>query len=356
MKQYIIIAPKNSRRIQFWKSALQKELICISYIDIIHANFSLSKNNSYQIRLESAGEDIETYKQILLLGCKNESQREEIRNTTFHFGQISNFNLWYKGWCMLLRTIKNLENSYTISFINDPLEIVAVFNKSKTAKHLYNEGVSVPPYLNCNSYSDLKQKMLQQQIHQVFLKPKAGSSASGVMAFRYKNENHLHLYTAIAIKDDLLFNSLKLKHYKTESSIDRIWSNIPFDSLHVELWLPKYKYENLHIDFRVVVINGTAEFIVPRGSNHTITNLHLGNKKLELEKLELDSETIEKIKSIAEKAMSCYPKLFYAGVDVLLTPKKQVYVLEINAFGDMLLNIKNAQNLTTHEQCALLLK
>ena len=355
MKKHIIIAPKNSRRIQFWKSALQKELICISYIDIIHNDFLLSKDISYQIRIESAGEDIETYKEILLLGCKNDSEKDKIKSTSFNFGQVSNFNLWYKGWSILLQKIKNLENDYSISFINDPLEILAVFNKSETIKHLQNKGISVPTSLYCTSYSDLKEKMLQKQIHQVFLKPKAGSSASGVMAFRYRNEKKLHLYTTITAKDGVLFNSLKLKHYNTESSIDNIWSKIPFDSLQVELWLPKYKHENLNIDFRVVVINGKAEFIVPRGSKHTITNLHLGNEKLQLEQLNLDSETVEKIKSIAEKAMSCYPKLFYAGVDVLLTPKKDVYVLEINAFGDMLLNITNDQNLTTHEQCALLL-
>ncbi len=94
--------------------------------------------------------------------------------------------------------------------------------------------------------------MLEKQIHQVFLKPKAGSSASGVMAFRYRNEKSLHLYTTIDLKDDALFNSLKLKHYNTENSIHQIWSKIPFKSLHVELWLPKYKEEKLNIDFKNV--------------------------------------------------------------------------------------------------------
>lgn len=356
MEQHIIIAPKNSRRIQFWKLALQKELISITYIDIINKKVLLSEKTRYRIRLESPGEDIETYKQILLLACDTELQREEIKNRTFNFGQVSDFQLWYKGWSLLLQRIKNLENIHNITFINDPLEILTVFNKSETIKHLKNNGVTVPLQLNCNSYSHLKQTMLEKQIHQVFLKPKAGSSASGIMAFRYRNEKSLHLYTTIDLKDDTLFNSLKLKHYNTENRIHQIWSKIPFKSLHVELWLPKYKEEKLNIDFRVVVINGKSEFVVPRGSTHTITNLHLGNEKLDLNKLNLDSNTITKIKKIAERAMRCYPKLFYAGVDVLLTPKKQVYVLEINAFGDMLLNITNTNNHTTHEQCALLLK
>ncbi|TCI93618.1 STM4014 family protein [Tenacibaculum sp. M341] len=356
MEQHIIIAPKNSRRIQFWKSALQKELISISYIDIINHNFSLSKHTKYCIRLESAGEDFETYQQILLLACSNETERNIVLNKTFLFGQIADFNLWLKGWEVLLTSIKHLEKQYQITFINDPLDILAVFDKSKTTKHLHTNGVAVPPHLTCNSYSHLKQIMQQQQIHQVFLKPKAGSSASGVMAFRYKDEKNIQLHTTIDLKEHHLFNSLKLKRYHTEKSINNIWNKIPFNSLHIELWLPKFKHQNLNIDFRVVVINGKAEFIVPRGSKHTITNLHLGNEKLNLDSLNLTTDTIHKIKTIAEQAMSCYPKLFYAGVDVLLTPKKQVYVLEINAFGDMLLNITNKNNLTTHEQCALFFK
>ncbi len=355
MKQHVIIAPKNSRRVQFWESALKKELICITYSSIINNSFSLSDQVEYYVRLESSGEDFETYKQILLLACDNDIQREVVQNKTFYFGEISDFYLWYKGWSILLKRIKGLEKSYKITFINDPLEVLEVFDKSKAIEKLRVNGVSVPPSLSCKSYTELKKIMLTKHIHQVFLKPKSGSSASGIMAFRYKDKRNLHLYTTIDLKEDIIYNSLKLKYYRTQKDIESIWSKIPFESLHVEWWLPKLKHENLNVDFRVVVINGKSEFIVPRGSNHTITNLHLGNKKLKLENLNLDSNSVKKIKTIAEKAMRCYPKLFYAGVDVLLTPKKQVYVLEINAFGDMLLGIKNKDGYSTHELCALLL-
>ena len=48
--------------------------------------------------------------------------------------------------------------------------------------------------------------------------------------------------------------------------------------------------------------------------------------------------------------MQCFPNLHYAGVDVLLSKKGKVFILEINPFGDLLLNIVNKNNNTTYEQ------
>lgn len=98
------------------------------------------------------------------------------------------------------------------------------------------------------------------------------------------------------------------------------------------------------------MINNKVEFIVPRGSRSPITNLHSGNHKLKIKDLNLSQEIIDKIKQETLKAMQCFPQLYYAGVDVLLSKNAQVFILEINPFGDLLLNITNQNNNTTYEQ------
>ena len=57
-----------------------------------------------------------------------------------------------------------------------------------------------------------------------------------------------------------------------------------------------------------------------------------------------------KIENAALEAMKCFPGLHYTGVDILLSTTSKVYVLEINPFGDLLLDIVNSNNNTTYQQ------
>ena len=85
-------------------------------------------------------------------------------------------------------------------------------------------------------------------------------------------------------------------------------------------------------------------------SNHFITNLHLGNEKGSIEELEIawGEAVIVAAKALAVEAVRIIGGLFYAGVDVAISNRNIPYVLEVNAFGDMLLNIYQ-NGLTTYE-------
>lgn len=75
-----------------------------------------------------------------------------------------------------------------------------------------------------------------------------------------------------------------------------------------------------------------------------ITNLHLGNQRGDPDKLmkQMNSSSNpncwNEIKETCEKVASeCFPMSFYMGLDVLVTPDfKKHYILEVNAFGDLL--------------------
>ena len=44
----------------------------------------------------------------------------------------------------------------------------------------------------------------------------------------------------------------------------------------------------------------------------------------------------------AEHAMTCFPRSLYGGVDVLIDAHKRLaHVLEVNAFGDLLPNVRH---------------
>ena len=74
-----------------------------------------------------------------------------------------------------------------------------------------------------------------------------------------------------------------------------------------------------------------------------MTNLHLGNPRGDAAAL-LDSvgpETWEEAKAVCESAAAQFPGSLYAGVDLLIAPRRsrsraRHAILEINAFGDLL--------------------
>ncbi len=347
--KHLIIAPKESRRAKFWIQLLEQNNLSylhLSYLDIISDYFSLEKDIQYIVRLESAGEDFETYQSIIHFEKNATNQILAKEN----FGELSNFESWYIGWEKVLKKIKDLENIFQLKFINEPLDIALAFNKKATQKLLLENKVSCPEILTSTSYESLISEMKAKKIAQVFIKPIAGSSASGIMAFRYFDSEKQKAYSTVKKKNGNFYNSLKVQTYETKEAIKEVFNEIAKSELQIERWVPKWQFNKMNVDFRVVVINKKVEFIVPRGSRSPITNLHLGNQKLKLEDLNLSSEIIEKIKQIALETMLCFPGLHYAGIDVLLSKKAKVYVLEVNPFGDMLLNIVNEKGNTTYEQ------
>lgn len=346
---HLIIAPKISRRAMFWKEVLEQNnlrYLHVSYVDIMQDNFTLDSEIKYVVRLESAGEDFETYKAIVSFS----NAKEKPTLIEEDFGLISNFKNWYIGWGKLLIKIKNIENDFHLNFINNPEDIALTFDKKLTQNLLIANSINCPEVLNSSNYDELLAEMKSKKIHQVFIKPSAGSSASGIIALRSNGAEKQIAYSTIKKNNNKYYNSLKIQVYNKPNEIKELFNEMNTYPLQIERWIPKWQFNKMNVDFRVVVINKKVEFIVPRGSRQAITNLHLGNQKLKKEDLNLSEEIIKKIEQAAIKTMTCFPGLHYAGIDILLSKKGKVYVLEVNSFGDMLLKIVNKKLKTTYEQ------
>ena len=238
--------------------------------------------------------------------------------------------------------------------MNSPAAIQLVFHKLNTQQLLTAKGIRTPRIFieKVSDYDTLITELEERKINQVFIKPYHGSSASGVMAFRQSKGRQV-LYTTISLQTNgQLYNHLQLQRYTSITDIKSIVNTMIPTRLLAEEWIRKKRFQEKSVDFRILVIHGKAIFVVPRMSEHFITNLHLGNEKgniLAVEK-EWGKSLIEAAKSLAVQAVEKINNLFYAGVDVAISNNGKPYVLEINAFGDMLLNIyRNNKNAYEYE-------
>ena len=140
------------------------------------------------------------------------------------------------------------------------------------------------------------------------------------------------------------FNSLKIRHYRDEFSIRNIINYLFSIGAYCEPWIPKARVGNLSYDLRIMTIGSAPSFSLARMSKQPITNLHLGNQRCDIHALGLLSDDIDNINHTISKAALCFPETTTIGWDLLLTAKnKTPYIIEGNAFGDLILDAYNEQ-------------
>lgn len=348
--QFITIGFTNSRRVKFWENALQQKNCkheLITYEQVLKNNLPKITEPT-TLRITSPGEDFNIHKKLLALGGYLNAN-----DLVFHKGLIYPNNYWYKGWCIVLERIASfIEENPLLKVMNSPAAIQLVFHKLNTQKFLAENSIRTPQLIigKISDYDALITELEERNINQVFIKPYHGSSASGVMAFRQSKGRQV-LYTTISLQaNGQLYNHLQLQKYTSIADIKTIINTMIPTGLLVEKWIRKKRFQEKSIDFRILIIRGKAIFIVPRMSQHFITNLHLGNEKGDITAVEKEwgKPLIEAAKSLAVQAVKKINNLFYAGVDVAISNNGAPYLLEINAFGDMLLNI-NRNNKNTYE-------
>jgi glutathione synthase/RimK-type ligase-like ATP-grasp enzyme len=227
--------------------------------------------------------------------------------------------------------------------MNSTADIRMMFDKRACQHYLQQQGIPVPVILPVvQDYQSLLAVMEEQRIMRVFVKPAHASSASGVVAFR-RNGRHLQAITSAEIDRSSgelqLFNSLRVRAYSTETDITALIDTILAGHAQVEEWLPKAALEERYFDVRVLVIAGVARHTVIRTSKQIITNLHLGNKRGDMQVFihTFGEQKMQEIRQLAEQTAACFSGSLYMGVDIMLSAnRKDLYVLEVNAFGDLL--------------------
>ena len=290
------------------------------------------------IKIESAGEDDHVQMQQIALGDGPVSSDKPI----IEYGELAFLSQAYRGFC---RQLEALEMN-GLHFFNPPADIKTMFDKWACHKRFDLAGVPRPrSFLAPSNVDEFFESVNQTESGRLFLKPLHGSSASGVLAFRWQGKKQ-QIITPLEIHRSAdgvvrFFNSLRIRSYLELGDIKEILRHLLPHGMIAEQWLRKVHYKNKNVDARLVVIGGEACHFIARKNRHPMTNLHLGSERVTEVQFAsaFGQSAVNVCRDAAEQAAACFPDSLYCGVDILLTPDLNPVVLEVNAFGDLLPNV-----------------
>ena len=256
-----------------------------------------------------------------------------------HPARVGGGARWYRTFTAALRRVAAAASASGARLVGDVEEIGVMFDKRRSHARLLEAGVPVPPALpEIDGYAALRRRMTQAGVRSVFVKPAHGSSASGVVALSTA-PGRVRAVTSAARRPDGLFNSLRVRVYRSEDEVAALIDALAPDGLHVERWLPKAVIGGRRFDLRVVVIGGEPTHAVVRTSRHPMTNLHLGGARGDLDAVRrnLGEDRWKQAMDVCARAAACFPNSLMVGVDLLVDARwRRFEVGEVNAFGDLL--------------------
>jgi glutathione synthase/RimK-type ligase-like ATP-grasp enzyme len=358
MLNFVLIANPETRRVQLFQQALERcglpPARSISYADLLACRCELAQFDSPDtiFRFDAPERSFEVDRGLIAAGAELEPEGRHQRISASaaaqlpeDLGRIWYQRQWYLGWCEYLKTwTANLQGR----ILNHPDDIIIMFDKVRCQQILAAAGIPIPSILSIDpndSKSKIAKLMDDRNIPRVFIKLAHGSSASGVVAYDRRNGSERAITTVERVVEGgelRFYNSRLIRQYRDADAIADIINFLAGESVQIETWLPKARLEGREFDVRVVVIGGKARQSVIRVGNSPMTNLHLGNDRREITDLPTGlSPTIwAEMLATCERAAACFPNTFYCGIDLLIAPNLQDhYIIEINAFGDLLQGI-----------------
>lgn len=346
--------PENRRVAAFSAAVLEAGLpapIVISWLELarsgVAAAFAHLDHTPAFVRIDSFGENAEVEAELLRLGLDDvrrtpasRIEAREIRDAVAERGRIVCPRQAHFGLLRLLGELQILFDARPEWVIlNPPATIAELFDKRKTSALYAEHGLRVPPAFAAQNLEELRALAAARNL---YLKLSCGSSASGLANYhrsspRAEAASREYLMTTIELEGDKFFNSLLVRRVDRPREVERIVNFILNEGAQVEASIPKARIDNYYFDLRVLVVDNSPAFTVMRQSRHPITNLHLGGRRGELSRL--PPEALEDAHRAAVSAAALH-EAQHVGVDVLLDAKDlQPYVLEANAFGDLLPNL-----------------
>jgi len=355
--RHVMLGNPENRRVLFFQNALVRNgappARLVSYRDLLDRVVPVDAlfEGADVLRIESPGEDFEVEKRLIargaehpeLDGCEQISSSAALELQPDR-GRLRYSRQWYLGFCMVLDDIQAGHRRHpSVALYNSPADIQMMFDKPTCQRHLQEGGLPVPDMLhNVLCYEDLVNRAREQDWNRVFVKLANGSSASGVVAL-YFTDRGVRAVTSIELVRQrgsvLFYNNLRLRTYTDTNDVRTLVDFLCAESAQVERWMPKASLAGRTFDLRILVIAGEAQHTVVRTSTRPMTNLHLGNRRGNLQDLisKLGEARWGAVRKTASRTASLFPRSLYAGVDLLLSPSlRSEVVLEANAFGDLL--------------------
>ncbi|PTY03984.1 hypothetical protein DB346_02565 [Verrucomicrobia bacterium LW23] len=319
------------------------------------------------VKLDSPGQCFETERMLLRLGEEdafdNDTHgalppvyrcisRREIDAMQPDRGAIAPMWQWFLGWILALRHVRDVLKPRGVHWVNPPEDLLTMFDKQLCQMTLETAGVPTPPsHCLLGDGQALLSRMREKQLRAVFIKPCAGSSASGVIALRMGPAAAGYPLVAVSSLEMVRgegsagevvrwYNSRKVRRYAGQAEVLPLLEFARAERSLVEEWMPKDSFAGQTYDLRIVVIAGRATHVAVRLSRHPITNLHLGGTRGDVAALRAHigeaawTRALETAEAVVARA---FPRCQCVGIDLMLSARtRRPYVLEVNAFGDFL--------------------
>ena len=356
---FVLIGTPDDRRGTLFQQALQYQDLAparfVSYLDLLADPGLIADllQPDTIVRIESPGKSQQVERAILASGAEIADPEEEgyqrryeriskrtLAALPFEKGQILSSRQWYLGYRHLLQQLKPVLDGHIL--MNRPEDILVMFDKRACHALLQEHQIAVPSALPLvHSYDELMACLQRHRWSRVFIKPAHGSSASGIIAYRFQGARHQAISTIESVRlggQYRLYNTRQIRVYTELSEITALIDALCAQRVHVEQWIPKASYAQYVFDCRIVVIAGEAHHTVVRLSRSPFTNLHLLNQRGDLAAVRaaIGEMRWQEAMQTVERAARLFDSL-YTGVDLLFsTDYIRHAIVEMNAFGDLL--------------------
>ncbi len=349
----VVVGNPGCRRVGFWKSASTRlhwaGFVHLSYRDLLLGRFDPMPPLSV-VRIETPGRDWETYKLLLKHGCAVARQQGYPALENGSIDRLIDDRGWlirprqaHLGYLQLLKELDSHLTSRGAQQMQSVTEIALCYDKPACQAHLGRHGVPSPLSLGSPAnYDELRALVGTHQ--RVMVKLAHGSGAAGCLAIHYSNGRARGITTVSQVRVE---GEMRLYHSKwpvllaSEWEVAELVDRLCVEKVQAEVWLPKAQLHGSNIDLRVVTIGGVPRHRVVRSSHSVFTNLSLystrGSMKAVVERM--GPEAYQSVRETCASVAAAFPASHTLGIDVLIRPDWQrINVLEVNAFGDLLVN------------------
>jgi len=320
-----------------------------------------------RVRIESPGRDASVLADLLVHGIEKSARlglhhlsRQQIAQQVNERGRLLPPRQLFFGMESVLghltRRVCEIETPHGIQLVPDVAAILLAFDKSACHDCLATNGVPVPAALpDISSFDALRAAMETARMPRVFVKLRHGSAAAGTVALA-TSKFGMHAVTTVEMVSGAgglrLYNTRALRRYTSPAEIVRLIDALAPHGLQVEAWVPKASVDGRVADLRILVIAGVPVFRVLRKSRHPITNLHLGGERADADALlsRMSAKAVAALDATCRAVARAFPGALQIGIDVAVAcGLAQHYVLEVNAFGDLLKGVTTKAGLDAYD-------